>query len=178
VNLSAEKRAELRELQRRVDAIKADGRRDGKVRAKAERKARDRALTGEHGQRQTVHRDRAYMGWIHDQGLPCVACEAGDPIPPNLTRNRIEAAHQWTIRGPMKGRKTDDWTCVPLCTWHHQDAPNACDKGQRQFWLRLAIEIEPLARALYAAFKAGEPGLPVIHRFIRISAAMRCGRAS
>lgn len=164
MSLDAEQRRRLREAQRTVAEILDPIREARKIaRAKGERK-REKALTGEHGQRAAVNRDDAYMAWIHDQGLPCVACLNGEPVAYSGP-NPIEAAHQWIVRGPTKGKRAGHDTCVPLCRWHHQLAPNACDKGQRAFWSRLEIDPTDLSSALYRAFKAGDDGHRVLRRF-------------
>jgi len=114
-------------------------------------------------------RDGAYLSWLHD-GLPCVACLVEGQPHTFGEPNPIEAAHQ-RIRGWKKGVRADDDACVPLCRWHHQLAPNACDKGQRQFWDRLEIDPAELCADLYAAFRAGASGLAVINRFTTRSPA-------
>ena len=125
------------------------------------------------GQRDPRELDAAYMAWQHAEGLSCVACQiTGSP-----QRGPIEVAHQklaiaakgW--RGAGKGSRGHDRNSVPLCRWHHQDAPDACDKAQRKFWDRhgLGDEIADLCAELYAAFKAQEPGAPVIARWVAVA---------
>ena len=164
MTLDAEQRRRLREAQRQVAEILDPIREARKIaRAKARQK-REKALTGEYGQRAAANRDDGYMAWIHEQRLPCVACINGHRVD-YTGPNPIEAAHQWIVRGPMKGKRAGHDTCVPLCRWHHQIAPNACDKGQRAFWSRLEIDPADLSSALYRAFKAGEDGHAVLRRF-------------
>lgn len=159
-----ERRRRLSALRSEIKALEAPEREARKIAKAKGRAKREKALTGAHGQREPVNRDSAYMSWIHEQGLPCVACLNGEPI--NYSGpNPIEAAHQWTVRGPMKGKRAGHDTCVPLCRWHHQLAPTACDKGQRAFWDRLGIDVADLSAALYRAFKAGDDGHRVLRRF-------------
>lgn len=159
----------------------------GKIRAakktaaqerKANKKARDKAqnlevaraaLDGVQARfRQPRQHDDAFMAWLRDIGL-CIACLIEErPAHPGP----IEAAHQkqniaaagWT---KVSGRRAHDRQCVGLCRFHHQDAPNACDKGQRQFWDRLGIgdRIANLCTELYAAFKGGSDGALIIRRY-------------
>jgi len=160
----AETNRALREAKAKVAEILKPERDAKKIaRAKA-RVKRERALTGAPGQRQPTNRDDGYMAWIHEQGLPCVAClNLGKPA--YSGPNPIEAAHQWVVRGPMKGKRAGHDTCVPLCRWHHQLAPNACDKGQRAFWALLEIDPADLSSTLYGAYKAGLDGRQALRRF-------------
>lgn len=164
MTLDAERRRKLADLRRQVKALEAPEREAKKIARAKGRQKREKALTGEHGQRAAINRDDAYMAWIHEQGLACIACLNGEPVTYSGL-NPIEAAHQWVVRGPTKGKRAGHDTCVPLCRWHHQLAPNACDKGQRAFWSRLEIDPADLSSALYGAFKAGGDGHRVLRRF-------------
>ena len=110
-------------------------------------------------------REPLYRAWL--RGLPCIAglIEGG-------CSGRMEAAHQklaiagkWTEGGG--GLRTDDDRCIGLCRWHHQDAPNACDKAQRRFWDRLGIgsRIADLCGELWAAFQKGEDGAAILQGY-------------
>lgn len=131
---------------------------------KAERKTAKRAKPA------ASVKDPGYAKWIHEDGLTCIAC-AIEGAPVGVGPNPIEVAHQkfnstaagW--QGQRVGARVSDWQSVPLCRWHHQGAPNACDKAQRKFWDRLRVDAVALCRDLYAAFKAQEPGQPVIDRY-------------
>lgn len=112
--------------------------------------------------------DHGFMSWQHESGLTCIACEIlGAPTPGQLQgeRNPIEVAHQ-RVDGWKKGVRGHDRHSCPLCRWHHQLAPNACDKGQKAFWERLGIDAADFCAALYATFMGGSPGAAVIRRFI------------
>lgn len=121
-------------------------------------------------------RDEAagFMAWQHEQGIPCVAClREGPPGADKLKGepNPIEIAHQRrnsTAAGWQSnrlGKRVSDAQTVPLCRWHHQIAPNACDKGQAKFWDRLNIPVEDYCAELFRAFKGGFPGAPVAKMF-------------
>jgi hypothetical protein len=129
-----------------------------------EKRARKEAQKDRPKSEKGPTRDREYQSWLHE-GLPCIAClRWGSPKHPTL-RNVIEAAHIWIVEGAMKGVRNSDWTCIPLCTWHHQVAPDACDKAQRKFFDRLAVDPIALCQALYGAFLAGRDGFWIIHGF-------------
>lgn len=163
---------------REAERIKRDVRRVERRVVKAQSKEREKArkleiakaaLEGAEAKfRQPREHDPAFMAWLRDVGL-CIACLIeGRPARPGP----IEAAHQklniaaadWT---KVSGRRVHDRQCVGLCRWHHQDAPNACDKGQRQFWARLGIgdRIADLCAELYAAFKGGSAGDLIIRSY-------------
>lgn len=160
----AERRAKLTALKRQVRELEKPEREAAKIARAKNRARREAALGGEAGQRQPINRDAGYMAWIHEQGLPCIACLIHGR-PACSGPNPIEAAHQWIVRGATKGRRAGHDTCVALCRWHHQLAPNACDKGQRKFWAALEIDPADFSAALYAAYLAGTDGLAVIRRF-------------
>lgn len=114
--------------------------------------------------------DGPYLSWLHDEGLPCIACEMlGRPSAEALRcvgrPNVMEAAHQH-VSGWKKGVREHDRNACILCVYHHQAAPNACDKGQSAFWARLGIDAADFCAALYAAFKGGSSGAAVIRKFI------------
>lgn len=160
---------------READRIKRDVRRVERRVEKAQSREREKArkleiakaaLQGAEAKfRQPREHDAAYMAWLREIGL-CIACLI-EGRPAQL--GPIEAAHQklniaakgWT---KVSGRRVHDRQCVGLCRWHHQDAPNACDKGQRQFWARLGIGdgVANLCADLYHAFKGGNPGAHVL----------------
>lgn len=129
------------------------------------------------GQRQPRDKDSGFLSWLHDS-IPCIACliDGRSPNP-----HHIEAAHQklaiaaagWKEGGG--GVRTHDHRCVPLCRWHHQDAPNACDKGQRKFWDRLGLGdgVATLCGDLYAAFKGGSSGRAVVIGFANLARSQR-----
>lgn len=118
--------------------------------------------------------DKGFARWMHEHGLPCIACLIEGPAPATGEPNPIECAHQkqaiaakgWHAR---KGVRPGDDQQVPLCRWHHQLAPNACDKAQRKFWDRLGVGdlVVDLCRDLYAAFKGGQDGAAIINRYAR-----------
>lgn len=112
--------------------------------------------------------DAGFMSWQHESGLTCIACEIeGPPTAAQLQgeHNRMEVAHQ-RVDGWKKGVKGHDRNSCPLCRWHHQLAPNACDKGQRHFWARLGVEAADFVTALHQAFRSGNDGQAVIRRFL------------
>lgn len=145
-----------------------------------------KARKAERGQRSVWNRtkpkggheaDKGYMSWQHEEGLPCIGCLLDGP--PSAERlmgepNPIEVAHQ-RVDGWKKGVKGDDRNSVPLCRWHHQLAPNACDKGQKKFWDRLGLGdlIADFCRDLHAAFTGGSSGHAVIAKYVRIALTNR-----
>lgn len=50
----------------------------------------------------------------------------------------IQAAH-YRVNG--MGSKSSDYTCVPLCQWHHLDGPYALHKGLEAFEAEYGISI-------------------------------------
>lgn len=172
IRLDADQRRQRQEHQRalrEIDApIKAARREEAKARERA-REPREPKVQHERSKpKGGRERDPAFMSWQHDSGLVCVACEIeGRPTPAMLKgeRNPIEVAHQ-RVNGWKKGVRGNDADSCPLCRWHHQLAPSACDKGQRQFWDRLGIDAADYCAALYAAFRGGSDGRRVQLRFI------------
>lgn len=131
--------------------------------------------------REQTDKAEAYMAWQHDENLSCICCliEGKPKLPPGAI-DRMEVAHQklndasakgW--KGSAIGPKAPGWQSVPLCWWHHQGAPNACDKGRVAFWERIDVDCIAFCRALYSAFVNQEPGEPVIRAFAREAAKGR-----
>lgn len=163
-------KARVRALERPdVEARKIEA-----ARRKAQRERRPERVAHQRTKPKGGHvSDHDYMAWQHETGLACIACEIeGPPSPAALQgeRNRIEVAHQ-RVTGWKKGIKADDRHSCPLCRWHHQLAPNACDKGQRQFWDRLDIDAADYVNALHSAFRGGSDGHQVQRRFITMRVA-------
>lgn len=139
-----------------------------KARAQRERQREQRVTHERVKPKGGRERDAGFMAWQHESGLTCIACEIeGPPTAAMLQgeRNPIEVAHQ-RVKGWKKGVRGDDADSCPLCRWHHQLAPNACDKGQRQFWARLTIDAADYCAALFAAFKGGSDPRLVMRWFI------------
>lgn len=118
------------------------------------------------GQREPRQEDGGYLAWLH-QDIPCIACliEGGSryTTPIEAAHQKLAiAAHGWKEGGG--GKRTHDHRCVPLCRWHHQLAPGACDNGQRQFWDRLGLgdDVAQFCADLYAAFRSGRSGGVVV----------------
>jgi hypothetical protein len=66
-------------------------------------------------------RDEAYLAWIRE--MPCIACGI---------EGRSEAAHTGSDGG--MSMKASDYSCVPLCTECHTQAPDAYHRvGKRAF---------------------------------------------
>lgn len=115
-----------------------------------------------------------FLRWLHERAAVCIACLL-DPAPPDRLKllgvpNKLEAAHQ-RIRGWKKGVRGRDADSCILCAWHHQHAPNACDRGWRQFWDRLGVDVAAYCAELYAAYQAGADGAAVIMKHARRAAA-------
>lgn len=116
-------------------------------------------------------RDHDYLAWLHD-GLDCIAC-----LRFGATGAPIEAAHQ-KIQAPDRGLnrklgvRPDDWQTVPLCQSHHTGGPICCDPAQGKFWALVGLApaaVADFCSELYAAFKAGLPGNPIVHRFAALA---------
>src|ERR1035437_5052624 len=66
-------------------------------------------------------RDPAYLAWIRT--LPCIACDI---------EGRSEAAHTGSDGG--MSMKASDYSCVPLCSGCHTQAPESYHRvGKRAF---------------------------------------------
>lgn len=112
-----------------------------------------------------------FLRWLHDHAGLCIACEIEGPIPPDRLKmwgipNRLEAAHQ-RVRGWKKGVRGRDADSCILCAFHHQHAPDACDRGWRQFWERLNVDPAAYCAELYDAFKRGLDGRAVVMKHAR-----------
>lgn len=162
VRMSAEERA----LVAKAQAIKA------RI-AKENRKLRPAKVTpSAEGQRQPRKLDKGHLSYLHEVGV-CIACLIEGEPDTKGERNPIEAAHQklaiaakgW--KGAGKGVRSDDQKSVPLCRWHHQLAPNACDRAQRKFWDRLGLgdAVADLCAALVRARPDPVAGKRVIREF-------------
>ena len=87
-------------------------------------------------QRRGATRDGAYRAWIRT--LPCVACGS--------TWN-VEAAH--TGRDGGMSIKSSDYTCVPLCSHCHRQAPHAYHViGRDAFEQRHSLSFPKIAARL------------------------------
>lgn len=116
-------------------------------------------------------RDAGFLAWLHED-LPCIAClrfgATGSPI--ESAHQKIQAAEKGLHR--KLGVRPDDWLCVPLCASHHRLGPLCCDPAQGKFWALVGLganDVADFCAELHAAFKAGEPGAPVVHRFAAIA---------
>jgi len=157
-------RAKVRELERPdIEARKIAAKQAKRRRPPRESRV-DHQRTKPKGGRET---DPGFMSWQHESAIGCIACEIeGQPGAATLQgeRNPIEVAHQ-RVSGWKKGVRGHDRDSCVLCRWHHQMAPNACDKGQRQFWERLGVDAAEYCTALYQAFRANADGVEVFRRF-------------
>lgn len=168
-----ERRDALADARRRVRELERPDREARKI-AEAQRRAarevgRSRRVSHQRTKPKGGHEaDPAFMAWQHESRLVCVACEIlGAPTAAELQGepNPIEVAHQ-RVDGWKAGRKAHDRHSCPLCRWHHQLAPNACDKGQRKFWAVLEIDPADYCAALHQAYRANSDGSAVQLRFI------------
>jgi len=81
-------------------------------------------------------RDEAYKAWIRT--LPCIACSV---------EGRSEAAHVGTDGG--MSMKASDYSCVPLCSDCHTQAPGAYHRiGKRAFELRHGLLLAHIVAGL------------------------------
>ena len=86
-------------------------------------------------------RDEAYKGWIRE--MPCIACGV---------EGRSEAAHTGGDGG--MSMKASDYSCVPLCSDCHTQAPGAYHRvGKRAFEERHRISLAGLVGRLNAEWR-------------------------
>ena len=164
------RRSELKAELRRLEDPRREARKVAEAKSRAAREVgRARRIDHKRTKPKGGHEaDREFMSWQHESGLVCIACEIeGPPTAAQLQgeRNPIEVAHQ-RVDGWKKGVKGHDRHSCPLCRWHHRLAPNACDKGQRQFWARFEIDPADYVTALHQAYRSNSDGLVVQGRFI------------
>lgn len=98
-------------------------------------------------QRDPRERDQTYLTFLRTQ--PC--CIRG------CRRRPAEAAHiRMTCQAygkvnPGMQAKPHDRFAVPLCSWHHRNAPDAQHKGEEAaFWRRHRLNPFAIAEQLYA----------------------------
>jgi hypothetical protein len=65
-------------------------------------------------QREKVVSDPKYLAWMR-ASTQCLVCGSTD----------VEAAHTHLGQAKAYGRKTSDWTAVPLCGMHHRTGKDA-----------------------------------------------------
>ena len=93
-------------------------------------------------QRRGPDRNRAYLAWVRT--LACVVCHAR-----SSGSVWIEAAHTKVLGPKAMGRKTSDFSAIPLCYQHHQVNPDSYHRlGERAFASRHAINLGELVRRL------------------------------
>jgi hypothetical protein len=86
--------------------------------------------------RRGPSRDDGYKAWIRT--LPCCACGV---------EHRSEAAHTGSDGGMRM--KASDYSCVPLCSDCHTQAPGAYHRvGKRAFEVRCGISFEGVVERL------------------------------
>jgi len=67
---------------------------------------------------------------------------------------RIEAAHTNVVEPKAMGRKTPDYSAVPLCFWHHRGNSDSYHHlGERAFEARHGISLEGLVQELNQAYR-------------------------
>ena len=171
--LTAEQRRRKADLEREIAEIMDASNTAAREKRRAERKA----MIARRGKVQKVKHDRAkpkggrerdagFLAWQHESGLACIACAIEGRPNTHGEPNPIEVAHQ-RLTGWKKGVRGDDANSCPLCRWHHQLAPNACDKGQRAFWSRLDVDPTAYCAALFSAYQAGQDGRAVLAQFAK-----------
>ena len=177
IQMDSERRRAILALRAEVRELESPEREARKIEAAKRRAARERRpdrIAHQRTKPKGGHEaDKPFMSWLHESGLACVACEIEGPPTPAMLQgepNPMEVAHQ-RVTGWKKGVKEDDKHSCILCRWHHQLAPNACDKGQRQFWDRLGIVAADYTAALHAAFRGGSDPHRVLRQFLTMRAA-------
>lgn len=169
MTLSAEDRARERELRAELRALSRPQKEAARLERRAQAKLRkaERPKPERPGRVKVVReRDMGFLSWLHD--LPCIACSILGRAP--REHAYIEAAHQKAQdagRGWNKrlGVRPSDEQCCPLCAWHHRLAPTCCDPAQAKFWDLLGVDVIAFCQALYAAYREGLQGSPVVQAY-------------
>lgn len=177
------------EERRAIEIADKVKRRESQERARsraAQRRENQAALkeSSASNKRDPRQKDAEFISWLHED-LPCIGCLIEGPGPVGYAN--IEAAHQKmsiAVKGWGKaglGPRTHDSRCVALCAWHHRVARNSCDTGgQAKFWSRLGLgdDVADFCSDLFAAFKADEPGRPVVMAYVAAGRARLASEAS
>jgi hypothetical protein len=75
----------------------------------------------------------------------------------------IEAAHTNTLGPRGIWQKTSDYSAIPLCSWHHQRAPDSYHHlGEKQFAQAHQIRLPELVQALNSRYRRQKPRLSVL----------------
>lgn len=169
--LTQAERREVRELQTRLRALKAQRDAEAIKRGKTAKRDRAKAIRGDAGQRDPRQREADYETWLHE--WDCIACliEGGGSGPIESAHQKLAIASKGWREGGL-GPRIHDARSVPLCAHHHRLAPNSCDTGgQRKFWDRLGLGdlIADFCCDLHAAFRADALGADVIAKYVRIA---------
>ncbi len=103
--------------------------------------------------RRGPERSPEYLAWIRT--LACVVCHKRTG-----TSTRVEAAHTIAL-GPWGfGRKSSDFSAIPLCFWHHRGDSNSYHVlGERQFAETHHLNIQESVAALNESYWRCGPGL-------------------
>lgn len=114
------------------------------------------------GQRQPRERDNGFLAFL--RRLPCVAgaVQGGCEGPVQAAHLRFSDASRGRFNAGMQAKPSDKW-CTPLCAQHHLNGQHL--SAEKLWWERLGVDPGDLAEALYAAFKADQPGEPIIRQF-------------
>lgn len=108
-------------------------------------------------------KDATHLSFIRQ--LPCLHCGME---PSEAAHVRFSSAAFAKASGLGK-KPRDDWT-APLCAEHHRLARDAQhNKGERQFWNELGINVLIVCQALYA--KSGD--LPAMRMIVACAMAER-----
>lgn len=113
-------------------------------------------------------RDAGYLAYL--RRLPCVAClvEGGHCGPTEAAHLRFSDASQGRINPGLQCKPSDRYA-TPLGSGHHRNDQHL--RSERAFWDRIGIDAGQLSTELYAAYLAGNEGLPVLQRHARRAAA-------
>ncbi|MCE5311024.1 MAG: DUF968 domain-containing protein [Acidobacteriales bacterium] len=92
--------------------------------------------------RQGPLRNAAYLAWV--RSLRCVVCQASSG-----RSHQVEAAHTNVLGPKAMGRKTSDFSAIPLCFWHHQGNPDSYHRlGEKAFAARHGLDLTVVVHTL------------------------------
>lgn len=148
---------ETRALERELRASRKADRKD-----QPKRVMHKRVEPAGHGQRAPRERDNGYLAWL--RRLPCIAglIEGGCSGPIQAAHLRYSDFARGRVN-PGMGRKPSDKYATALCAGHHLHDQH--EGAERAFWSRLGVEPGGLCAALYGAYRADQPGEPIIRLF-------------
>jgi len=97
--------------------------------------------------RQGPLRNAAYLAWV--RGLRCVVCQASSG-----SSHQVEAAHTHVLGPKAMGRKTSDFSAIPLCFGHHQGNSDSYHRlGEKAFAARHGLDLAAVVHTLNQLYR-------------------------